>query len=251
MPHTMVIFGASGDLTSRKLIPALYMLHKRGRLDPQTRIVGVSRSPYSDEAWREQLAATTEKFVGREFDAAQWQEFESCVHYQPGDIKAADDFNALRERLSEIEENKPADRVYYVATMPQLYATAAEHLGAAGLADDTDAARRIVIEKPFGTDLKTARSLNQSIAKVFREDQVYRIDHYLGKETVQNLMVLRFGNAMFEPLWNRNYIDHVQITVAEEIGVGVFGEAERQPRNRLALVVQVELGVEVIPECLK
>ncbi len=224
MPHTMVIFGASGDLTSRKLIPALYRLFQRGQLDDDVRIVGVSRSPYSDDAWREQLAATTEKFAGKHFSAESWTEFAAHVHYCPGDIKDPSDFGTLGQRLNELEGGKPADRVYYIATMPQLYETAAKHLGESGLADDSNGARRIVIEKPFGTDLATARHLNQAISKVFREDQVYRIDHYLGKESVQNMMILRFGNSIFEPLWNRNYIDHVQITVAEEVLVGRRGD---------------------------
>jgi glucose-6-phosphate 1-dehydrogenase len=220
MARTMVIFGASGDLTSRKLIPALYLQFKRNRLPENTRIVGVARSVYSDEQWRKELAASTRKFVGEAFEAESWQSFAGNVFYSPGDINTTSDFEKLSLRLTDIEQAKKSDRVYYVATMPQLYETAARQLGKAGLADDAKGARRIVIEKPFGTDLQSARALNQSINRVFREDQVYRIDHYLGKETVQNLLVLRFGNAIFEPLWNRNYVDHVQITVAEEVVVG-------------------------------
>ncbi len=224
MAHTMVIFGASGDLTSRKLIPALFRLFQRGRLPSETKIVGVARSAFSDDSWREQLAASTEKFLMGEFSADGWQRFAECIHYCPGDIQQENDFTALAARLNELEGGRPTARVYYVATMPQLYATAAERLGNAGLADDSNGARRIVIEKPFGTDLETARQLNQDINRFFREDQVYRIDHYLGKETVQNIMVLRFGNAIFEPLWNRNFIDHVEITVAEEVIVGRRGD---------------------------
>ncbi|MEM8732828.1 MAG: glucose-6-phosphate dehydrogenase [Planctomycetota bacterium] len=220
LSHSMVIFGASGDLTSRKLIPALYKLHVQGRLPTRTKVIGVARSKFTDESWREQLAESTAKFVGKKFDPAQWASFAERVHYCPGDINSEEDFATLAERLDELEDGQPSERVYYVATMPQLYGRAAEQLGKAGLADETIGARRIVIEKPFGTDLATARSLNESIANVFREDQVYRIDHYLGKETVQNIMVLRFGNTIFEPIWNRNYIDHVQITVAEEVIIG-------------------------------
>ena len=220
MSHTMVIFGASGDLTSRKLIPALYRLFSQGRLPKGARVVGVSRSEYTDDEWRTQLANSTAGFLKDEFSDETWQAFAEYIHYCPGDIKVAEDFQALANRLGELESGQPTDRVYYIATMPQLYAEAARQLGAAGMADDSAGARRIVIEKPFGTDLRTARDLNASIAQVFREDQVYRIDHYLGKETVQNIMVLRFGNSIFEPLWNRNYIDHVQITVAEEVIVG-------------------------------
>ncbi len=220
MPHTMVIFGASGDLTSRKLIPALYRSFQRGRLPAETRVVGVSRSKFTDEQWREQLTQSTAQYEGKKFDEASWKAFSQCIHYCPGDIEHEADFQALAARLHELEAGKPTERVYYIATMPQLYEQAAAQLGKAGLADDSQGARRIVIEKPFGTDLKTARNLNRAIAKVFREDQVYRIDHYLGKETVQNILVLRFGNSIFEPLWNRNYVDHVQITVAEEVLVG-------------------------------
>jgi glucose-6-phosphate 1-dehydrogenase len=224
MARTIVIFGASGDLTSRKLIPALYRLFQRGRLPEETRIVGVSRSSYTDDEWRAQLRETTHRFVGDAFDPESWQEFAKFIYYCPGDIKADEDFVRLANRLQELEEGRPADRVYYIATMPQLYEIAAEQLGKAGLADDSQAARRIVIEKPFGTDLPTARALNRAINRVFREDQVYRIDHYLGKETVQNILVLRFGNSIFEPLWNRHYVDHVQITVAEEVVVGRRGD---------------------------
>ena len=221
--YTMVIFGASGDLTNRKLIPALYRLYLRDRLPAGTKIVGVARSPFTDESWREDLAESTKKFVGKDFEKERWQAFAQSIYYCPGDIKESQDFVTLADRLQELEGGKPANRVYYIATMPQLYGEAAAQLGKAGLADESNGERRIVIEKPFGTDLQSAQKLNNSIAEVFREDQVYRIDHYLGKETVQNILVLRFGNTIFEPLWNRNYIDHVQITVAEEVVVGRRG----------------------------
>lgn len=224
MAHTMVIFGASGDLTSRKLIPALYRQFQRNRLPKPCRIVGVSRSAFSSEEWRAQLAETTAKFVKGDFQAETWEAFAQGIYYLPGDIGQEADFHKLATFLNEIEESKPSDRVYYLSTMPQLYATAIEQLGKAGLHDDSVAHRRVVIEKPFGTDLATARSLNESIHKTFREDQIYRIDHYLGKETVQNILVLRFGNTIFEPLWNRNYIEHIQITVAEEVKVGRRGD---------------------------
>lgn len=223
MAHTMVIFGASGDLTSRKLIPALYRLFQRKRLPPDTRILGVARSAFTDDEWRKQLRATTEKYL-KGFEAQVWDEFEKYVHYLPADINSGEDFHKLAARCSEIELHKPTARVYYLATMPQLYEAAIAQLGAAGLAKDDSGARRIVVEKPIGTDLKTAKQLNQCLARVFDEEQVYRIDHYLGKETVQNILVLRFGNSIFEPLWNRNFIDHVQITVAEEVPVGRRGD---------------------------
>lgn len=220
MAHTVVIFGASGDLTSRKLIPALYLLYQKNRLPKGTRIVGVARTKFTAEAWRDELTASTKKFAGKEFNDTTWQAFAANVFYQPGDIDKLEDFQTLAKQLDELEGNQSATRLYYLATAPSLYAMAIAHLGAAGLADETRGVRRVVIEKPFGTDLKTAQELNRSTHQVFSEKQVYRIDHYLGKETVQNILVLRFANSIFEPLWNRRYIDHVQITVAEEVDVG-------------------------------
>ena len=228
MAVTLVIFGASGDLTSRKLIPALYQLSRKGRLPEKTAIVGFSRTKFSDQEWQKSLAETTAKYLGSDFDEAAWQKFAKLVHYQPGDINVQDDFDTLHARLSELEgrsAGKAEDltRLYYLATAPQFYEEAVERLGASSLADETNGPRRIVIEKPFGSDAESARKLNKSLHKVFREQQVYRIDHYLGKETVQNMLVLRFANTIFEPVWNRNYVDHVQITVAEEVKVGRRG----------------------------
>ena len=220
----MVIFGASGDLTSRKLIPALYRQFQRGRLPNPTRIVGVSRSVFTSEQWRAQLTETTAKFVKSDFNNESWQAFSQNIFYQPGDIGSEDDFHKLAAFLTEVEGSQTAARVYYLSTMPQLYAAAIAQLGKAGLNLEKDGKRRVVIEKPFGTDLASAKALNESIHQTFREDQIYRIDHYLGKETVQNILVFRFGNTIFEPLWNRNYVDHVQITVAEEVKVGRRGD---------------------------
>lgn len=225
MPHTFVIFGASGDLTQRKLIPALYQNHRKGRLPEQTRIVGFSRTKFSHDEWRKDLAESTEKFAGDRFDRADWDNFASSIYYQPGDIGKQEDFQSLKTFLDELEgegatEDVDSRRVYYLSTAPRFYGPAAEMLGAAGLADESDGPRRIVIEKPFGTDGQSARKLNEVLHGVFDEHQVYRIDHYLGKETVQNLLVLRFANTIFEPIWNRNYIDHVQITAAEEVDIG-------------------------------
>ena len=220
MSYTIVIFGASGDLTSRKLIPALYSLFKKEKLDRELRIVGVSRSQFEHDQWRDSLRVTTEKFAGSLFDAETWNAFSNNVYYHPGDIKDPADFTALGAFLESIEDGEDAGRVYYLSTMPQLYEEAIKQLGAAGHADDSKGFRRIIIEKPFGTDLKTAHALNHAIHQVFREDQIYRIDHYLGKETVQNIFALRFANSIFEPIWNRNFVDHVQITVAEEVIIG-------------------------------
>lgn len=217
---TFVIFGASGDLTSRKLIPALYNLRRRGRLPEGTKVVGFSRTPYPHDAWRAELAKSTQQFVGDKFDQAVWDKFAANVYYHSGDISQPADFGALDAFLKTIEAGSGTARVYYLSTAPQFYGPAAEQLGLHGMADESNGPRRIVIEKPFGVDLATARKLNQTVHHAFAERQVYRIDHYLGKETVQNLMVLRFANAIFEPVWNRNFIDHVQITVAEEVVVG-------------------------------
>ena len=219
MAHTIVIFGASGDLTSRKLIPALYELHRKKRLPEDTRVVGFSRTKFSHDAWRQKLAETTAQFVGRSFDAAQWQEFAPSIFYYSGDVGNAEDFPPLKAFLADLDGGQAVTRVYYLATAPQLYAPIVAQLGVAGLAGEDRGPSRVVIEKPFGTDLASARELNEKVHKVFAEHQVYRIDHYLGKETVQNVMVLRFANSIFEPIWNRNYIDHVQITAAEGLTV--------------------------------
>jgi glucose-6-phosphate 1-dehydrogenase len=223
MPHTIVIFGASGDLTSRKLVPALFQLFQKGRLPKETRVVGVSRTPHTNDSWREELAGTTAKAAGAAFVSEKWAEFAPQLHYLPGDAENAADFQQLAELLDRLEGEAGSTRVYYLSTLPRLYARIAANLGAAGLADESRGPRRIVVEKPFGADLVSAQALNHDLHQVFSERQIFRIDHYLGKETVQNLLVLRFANSIFEPIWNRNYIDHVQITVAEEVPVGRRG----------------------------
>jgi glucose-6-phosphate 1-dehydrogenase len=223
MPHTFVIFGASGDLTQRKLVPALYQLFRKKRLPPDTNVVGFSRTDYSHDAWRNQLAESTTHHAGKDFTPELWAKFAEHIFYQAGDIGDAADFNKLARFLGELEHGAASTRVYYLATAPRFYEPAVEQLGRSGLAAENGGQRRVIIEKPFGSDLASARHLNEAVHKVFREDQVYRIDHYLGKETVQNLLVLRFANSIFEPVWNRNYIDHVQITVAEEVDVANRG----------------------------
>lgn len=228
MTSTFVIFGASGDLTSRKLIPALYSLFAKGYLPKDTNVVGVSRTAFSHQAWRESLAETTKKFAENYTDQ-KWKEFSERVHYHPGNIDQVEDYVELRKFLNQLEKGQESTRVYYLSTSPKLYPAAVTNLGLAhataidGVSESRlrgNLRRRVVIEKPFGTDLASAKRLNEQIHEVFDERQVYRIDHYLGKETVQNLLVLRFANSIFEPIWNRNYIDHVQITVAEEVTVG-------------------------------
>lgn len=220
MRQTIVIFGASGDLTSRKLIPALYALHQKNRLPAETRIVGVARTPFSHEAWRERLAESTAQFVGEQFDTAVWEALAARIEYVPGNVDQVEDFRKLDQFLREREGNESSGRIYYLAISPQFYESAVAQLGAAGLADEARGPRRIVVEKPFGTDLASARRFNRQLHEACAEHQIYRIDHYLGKETVQNVLVLRFANAIFEPVWNRNYVEHVEITAAEALTVG-------------------------------
>ena len=224
-PITLVIFGASGDLTRRKLVPALASLHSKGRLPANLQILGVARSDLDDEAFRILL----EEFLGSDGmtrpTSGQWSDFSSRIHYTLGDVTESNDLAAVKSKLAEIEgDGSPCDRLYYLSLAPSLYQHAITGLGEAGMADDAHGWRRLVVEKPFGTDLASARELNEIAHSVFREDQVFRIDHYLGKETVQNLLVFRFANAIFEPIWNRNYIDHVQITVAETLRIDERGD---------------------------
>ena len=222
MGQTIVIFGASGDLTSRKLIPALFNLYCKGRLPDGTRIVGVSRSEMTSQAWRDKLQGTTAQFSESGFDESKWSQFSQLVEYFPGDVNLSETFTRLDAFLSQLEGNASTGRMFYLAMAPQTYQTIVEQLGRAGMAKQSDAAswRRIVLEKPFGTDRTSAIALNAFIHQWFDESQIYRIDHYLGKETVANIMVLRLANTIFEPIWNRNYIDHVQITAAEETIIG-------------------------------
>ncbi len=224
-PISLVIFGASGDLTRRKLMPALVSLHCKGRLPDTLQILGVARSDLDDFQFRELLAG----FLGSEGmerpTPEQWADISARIHYLHGDIANPDDLVAVRRKLTDLEgNNQNSNRLYYLSLAPFLYRAAITGLGQAGMVDDTSGWRRLVVEKPFGTDLASARELNDIAHSVFREDQVFRIDHYLGKETVQNLLVFRFANAIFEPVWNRNYIDHVQITVAETLKIDERGE---------------------------
>ena len=222
MGQTIVIFGASGDLTSRKLIPALFNLYCKGRLPDGTRIVGVSRSEMTSQAWRDKLQGTTGQFSENGFDESKWSLFSQLVEYFPGDVNQSETFTRLDAFLGQLEGGAATGRMFYLAMAPQTYQTIVEQLGRAGMAKQSDAAswRRIVLEKPFGTDRASAIALNAFIHQWFDESQIYRIDHYLGKETVANIMVLRFANTIFEPIWNRNHIDNVQITAAEETIIG-------------------------------
>jgi glucose-6-phosphate 1-dehydrogenase len=219
-PCVMVIFGASGDLTHRKLLPALFDLHKAGLLSKQFAVLGFSRSPLSDEDFRRTARAGIEQFSKNGgVPDAQWQDFARRLHYLSAQFDEPASYEALRERLTALDGG--GNRIFYLATPPELFKTIISQLGAAKLhhRQHQPGFVRLVIEKPFGTDLETARELNRSLQSVFEESQVYRIDHYLGKETVQNILAFRLANGIFEPIWNRNFVDHVQITVAETVGV--------------------------------
>ena len=212
---TLVIFGASGDLTRRKLFPALWSLYQERTLPEPFGIIGVARTEMSDDEFRDRMREAVQEFGRGKAPSDQvWERFASSVTYCAGDPSQP----ALYKKLATALEGRP-NRLFYCSTPPSLYSEIVTQLGSAGLAHNDDGWTRIIIEKPFGRSLESARALNRLITSVFDEEQVFRIDHYLGKETVQNILVLRFANGIFEPLWNRQHIDHVQITVAEGIGV--------------------------------
>jgi glucose-6-phosphate 1-dehydrogenase len=223
LPVVVVIFGASGDLTRRKLVPALFSLHAKGRLTPRLHIVGFATRPLSDDDFR---ALVSEFVSGPDAGApsADWKSFAACMSYRSGNFNNPEDFAALAADLEEIAPD-PCGRLFYVAAPPDMYAAIVRGLASAGLMRSTGGWRRVVVEKPFGRDLPSARDLNALLHQVAAETQIYRIDHYLGKETVQNVLVFRFANTVFEPIWNRNYVDHVQITVAEDLGVEHRGKS--------------------------
>jgi len=238
-PCVLVIFGASGDLTHRKLIPAMYELSRggsHGELPEPFAIIGVSRTPMTDKQFRDKMRESAQKFASS-FDAASWDAFASCLHYHAGDGASPDAYPGLIERIKRIGGERRLNKgggvpnlLFYLSVSPNLYEPIIACIGAAGLVEEgkrwcslnpaETPWQRIIVEKPFGSDLPSAMSLNMALGRVFEEDAIYRIDHYLGKELVQNSLVMRFANTIFEPVWNRGYVDHVQVTAMETLGVG-------------------------------
>lgn len=221
-PCIMVIFGAAGDLAKRKLFPALYYLSMANQLPEQFAILGVSREDFNTESYRDLMNAGSRTHLDGDYSQEIWDRLVQCCHYLQGDFRDSATYQALAQKLGELDVqcSTPGNYLFYMATPPAFFGDIAVHIAGAGLAAERDGCwRRLVIEKPFGHGLESARELNQTLLKVFDERQLYRIDHYLGKETVQNFFAFRFANGVIEPIWNRRYVDHVQITVAEPLGV--------------------------------
>jgi len=221
-PCAVVIFGSAGDLTKRKLVPALYNLKAAGLLPREFAIVGVARREKTHEQFREEQTRDIREFATAPVDDALWAELRDAMYFQSGELSDPAVYTQLANLLAEIAKRHGTGGsvLFYLAVPPSLFGEVARRLGEAGLLrQDAEAWRRVIVEKPFGHDLDSARALSAELAAVLREDQIYRIDHYLGKETVQNIMVFRFVNGLFEPIWNRTYVDHVQLMVAETVGV--------------------------------
>jgi glucose-6-phosphate 1-dehydrogenase len=224
-PFVLVIFGATGDLAQHKLIPALYSLYKQGQLGGKFFIVGFARREFTDDEYRNMLGSELEHQTEKE-----WKEFVKNIYYQQGFFDAVDGYNQLIKKLNTFDEKLGAciTRLFYLATPPQNFENILNYLDitklSEGCGQGSSKWTRVIIEKPFGKDLETARNLDRKLAETFEEKQIFRVDHYLGKETVQNMIAFRFANGIFEPLWNKNYIDHVQITFAQDEGVGKRGK---------------------------
>ncbi|HKV42414.1 MAG TPA: glucose-6-phosphate dehydrogenase [Blastocatellia bacterium] len=221
-PCTVVLFGASGDLTKRKLIPALFSLWQKQLLSPGFSVIGYARTKMSHDEFRAAMRDAVLEFAETEFNQAAWDSFAEGLFYVAGAAQDDAAFQSLGQLLERIrvERGTAGNRIYYLSTPPSLYDPIIEQIGKFKMAKPAQGLSRIVLEKPFGRDLETALALNGKLEALFDEDQIYRVDHFLGKDTVQNIMVFRFSNGIFEPVWNRRYVDHVQITAAESIGVG-------------------------------
>jgi len=265
-PATLVIFGGSGDLSKRKLVPALYQLHVENQLPTGTAIVGYARTGESDETYRAEMKAAVAEFARKKpVNEEVWKEFASRLFFVRGDLGVPKHLADLKARLEAIEKERklPGNRLFYLAIPPSVIGTVVKNLGDAGFVYRVDGGpwSRVIVEKPFGKDLATARALNEELSTVFRERQIFRIDHYLGKETTQNLLVFRLGNGLFEPLWNRRYVDHVQITVAESIGVegrgrfyeeaGIFRDIVQNHMLQLLCLVAMEPPVAFEPNAVR
>jgi glucose-6-phosphate 1-dehydrogenase len=223
--HILTIFGASGDLARRKLIPSIFHLYLQDLLPGNFALLGSGRKQFTDESFRDHMKQALENFSGNDAGSHAMKNFLDCLYYVPIDTTDPADYARLRNRLDELGRllKTGNNHIFYLATPPSLYARVAESLAGQDLTRNQNGWRRIIVEKPFGYDLASSRELNRQLGEVFEEEQIYRIDHYLGKETVQNIMVTRFSNAIFEPVWNRNFVHHVEITASESIGVGSRG----------------------------
>src|SRR5436305_1618244 len=221
-PTTLAIFGATGDLAKRKLLPAIYNLAHEGALPERFNLIGLSRGDIGDDGFREQARESIAQFSRREPDERVLSSLVDRMRYVSASFDDPSGYDALGKSMDEFDEEAGIafHRLFYLSTAPEFFPVIGEALGEHGLDERDDAEVRIIVEKPFGTDLASAQELNRRLLSVFDESQIYRIDHYLGKETVQNMLVLRFANGIFEPLWNRSYVDNVQITAAEDIGIG-------------------------------
>src|SRR5467141_2722127 len=255
-PCVMVIFGASGDLTRRKLVPALYNLARAQLLSREFAVVGIARSPMSTEDYRKKVSEDMKQFATGDVDPDLWEWFVRRMHYLSGNFDDPATYPKLKQLLEKVDTDQctHGNYFYYLATAPDAFGPIVESLGANGLLEQSnDHWRRVIIEKPFGHDLESARALNQQLLKVCDEKQIYRIDHYLGKETVQNILALRFANGIFEPIWNRRYIDHIQISVAETVGVekrgGYYDTAgalrDMVPNHIMQLITLTAMGPPV------
>ncbi|MBI3328922.1 MAG: glucose-6-phosphate dehydrogenase [Nitrospinae bacterium] len=220
-PCTMIIFGASGDLTKRLLLPSIYNLACDGLLPHNFAIIGTARPDMTNEAFRDQMSEDIRRFATRDFNEAIWDEFVRNLYYLPGDFDDPAAYQRLAQCVRDVDAKHQTlgNHLFYLAVPPVVFSLIAHHLGVAGLAREEKGWSRLIVEKPFGNDIESAVTLNRELQEQWREDQIWRIDHYLGKETVQNILAFRFANGIFEPLWNRHHVDHVQFTVAEKVGV--------------------------------